>query len=226
MLEREIIERVMNDLPATLLTHEDVRPQSFRGRRNSTRLQQYRRKMRKRRNRRIGFILLVTIAVVVSFVAYKMYHPEFTTQDFIPQETLNLERFDRMLQNAAEKMESSIQYVQVKINNILKRNDSQSVGHDHKKDDRKTRRSAPVVVVEEPQKVEETIPIKVPPPIPDPVPIIPVETTTMIAVINTVEERPGFCNIPLSYILNKKCWRLASKNPVFNLHELVQDMMQ
>lgn len=224
--------RAMNDQPATLLSHEEVRPQSFRGRGKSTRLQKYRRKMRKRRNRRMGIILLLTMATVASVIAYKMYHPEFTTQQFVPQETLNLHDFDRVLENAANKMEASIQQAQeaaeqgiAKLKSIINSNDSMSAKDVIK--DRKVGRPPPVV--EEPVKVEKVVPVEEPPE-PKPVPTIPVESAIVVRreanTMDNVEERPALCNLPLSYIVHRRCWRLASKNPVFNLNGLVQDMMQ
>jgi len=38
--------------------------------------------------------------------------------------------------------------------------------------------------------------------------------------------RPWACNIPLAYIVHPRCRRLSSANPVFNLKELVDAMMQ
>ena len=38
--------------------------------------------------------------------------------------------------------------------------------------------------------------------------------------------RPWACNIPLAYIIHPRCRRLSKANPVFNLKELVDAMMQ
>jgi hypothetical protein len=39
-------------------------------------------------------------------------------------------------------------------------------------------------------------------------------------------ERPWHCNVPLSYVLNKKCRKLSSANPVFDLKGIVDAMIQ
>ena len=222
----------MNDLPATLLSHEEVRPQSFGGRRKSTRLQIYRRKLRRRRNRRLVLLLLATTAVVSSVVAYKVQHPEFTFQQFVPEETLDLQGFDRVLQNAANKMETIAQQVQEAIeqgiatlSNITSTNmEQESVASS--KENEKSKREPVVKVVEE--IVEKVLPVEVHPE-PDTITPelgMPVESKEEKGATETIEDRPALCNLPLSYLVHRRCWRLSSRNPVFNLHGLVQDMMQ
>lgn len=38
--------------------------------------------------------------------------------------------------------------------------------------------------------------------------------------------RPAGCNIPLAYLVNKRCNRLATDNPLYSAADLVQSMMQ
>jgi hypothetical protein len=41
-----------------------------------------------------------------------------------------------------------------------------------------------------------------------------------------LDRRPWGCNIPLAYAVHGKCRRLASENPMFDLQELINAMMQ
>merc|ERR1712038_90732 len=38
--------------------------------------------------------------------------------------------------------------------------------------------------------------------------------------------RPWTCNVPFSYLVSKKCWRVASKNPIYDCGELTDYMME
>ena len=95
--------------PATLLSHEEVRPQVVGQRRTSlSRVAAYRRKLRRQRNRRLSLIVAVTIACVASGLSYIANHPEFKIQNYIPKETLDVGPVDDYLEQVALKMKESL----------------------------------------------------------------------------------------------------------------------
>jgi len=216
----------MNDQPATLLSHEEVRPQSFSGRRKSTRLQQYRRKLRRRRNRRLAFVVLTTSAIVFSVVVYKVQHPEFRFQQYVLQENLNLERFDLVVENAAKKLESTGRQFQgiwkqgtAAVDNIM---NIDKKSRAKKEKEQTTKKKEANIIVE--KVIAKIIPTQEEPPKTEEKAAAPsVETKE---TNDNEENRPVLCNVPLSYLLHPKCWKMASKKPAFNAAGLVHDMMQ
>lgn len=53
-----------------------------------------------------------------------------------------------------------------------------------------------------------------------------ITTTALDQSLGNREPRPMGCNIPLSYLVSRKCRILAREQPMFDLHEIVQTMMQ
>ena len=51
-------------------------------------------------------------------------------------------------------------------------------------------------------------------------------TTTELVVTNGKPKRHWACNVPLAYLFHPKCWRDAKHNPLFDLKELLEAMMQ
>jgi hypothetical protein len=222
--------------PATLLSYEEVRPQSFQGRRKSSRVQEYRRKLRKRRNRKIA-LTIASIATALSLgIAYKINHPEFSFQSFFPVEDLNVTFLDDALHAAAN---STQELVAKLIGNATAREEPKEVPT-KKKERKKVEKKMEVPVVK-----EEPNPVPTPPvvetPNAQPTPIQPEKhTSTQVELVAKKEEedasafalaprrerRPILCNIPLAYLILPRCRRLARENPIFNLQKLVQDMMQ
>ena len=206
--------------PATLLSYEEVRPQSFTGRRKSSRVQQYRRRLRRQRNRRIAVGIAVTATTLALGLAYKIQHPEFQFQQFVSVDDLNVSVLDQLMDAAANQTLDTWSYLSGK----------NSIVEEPKKEPSKKRiPKLEKVVEDEPPKVIEN---------PEPIPEVPKTTTTPVVVPKETKEevqlvltqppkerRPPLCNIPLAYV-HPRCRRLARTNPVFNLHALVQDMMQ
>ena len=234
-----------SDQPATLLSYEEVRPQSFRGQRTSTRLAEYRRKLRRQRNRRIAFIVASTSTFFSLGIAYKAYyHRDFTFQHFVSKDVLDLEALDQILDTAAERMQFTVEQIQKAINNAT----SPIFNSNANSDDQEEEKAKKTSLV---QQIKEEILEVIEPP-------FPVNDTNHENLENaatgeekplepagsgeSIEEdkgkditkdgapvkppRPPLCNIPLSYVVHRKCRRLAAENPVFNLSGLVQDMMQ
>jgi hypothetical protein len=254
----------MNDQPATLLEADDVRPQSFGIRRQSTRLEEYRQRLRRqrnvdkrRRNWRIAIVLTVALAILSSGVAYKAHHPEFTLQQYISVEYLNVTTLDLVLDAVIERVvnisvfrakkapgnpKEIVDDKRGKKKAIYTSKESQQVKKPEKKVQMINPEALPVKV--EKSQAESTAPILLaipePPPVPPPVsppvpPPVPRKkkdhesSKSEMVVVDTSsikKARPIFCNVPLAYIVHPKCRRLATENPVFNLHGLVQSMMQ
>ncbi len=38
--------------------------------------------------------------------------------------------------------------------------------------------------------------------------------------------RPWGCNVPFTYLMSKKCWRVASKNPIYDTEDITNNMME
>lgn len=47
-----------------------------------------------------------------------------------------------------------------------------------------------------------------------------------LALFDKEMHRPWGCNIPLTYLMSRKCWRVASKNPIYDTQSLSQCMME
>jgi hypothetical protein len=243
----------MNNQPATLLEADDVRPQSLGIRRQSTRLEEYRQRLRRVRNRdkrrrnwRIAIGLTAALTILSSGVAYKVYHPEFTLQQYVSVEFLNVTALDSVLEAVTERAANisifrtnSTQGSHKKIVNDTRRKkksistsmESDPVKKGEKEVEKTIPEAEPVSVEKSQAEARHETPIPVSLPEPPPVPPKKKESESRKGEIVRVDSaikkaRPIFCNIPLAYIVHPKCRRLASENPIFNLHGLVQDMMQ
>ena len=146
-------------------------------------------------------IAAVTTTVLTLGLAYKINHPEFNFQQFVPVENLNVTGLDNLLDTAANKTQ-----------NLLTR--SGSAEEDPKKKKRAEKKIEPTIddkpIPMEPEKPKEIV----------------VETQALAVKPKAPERRPPLCNIPLAYLAHRRCWRLARQNPVFNLAGLVESMMQ
>lgn len=164
----------------------------------------------------------VSIATAVSLgLAYKIMHPEFTFQHFVPVEDLNVTYLDQLLDTAANQTQSVVKK--------LTGNGTSEAGPKEEKSRRrkqKAEKKMEIPTIEEERNLDS----------PDPSPT-PIEKEKLIQVevvkheevyavaLPKKERRPILCNIPLAYLI-PRCWRLAREKPLFNLHNLVQDMMQ
>jgi hypothetical protein len=243
----------MNDQPATLLEADDVRPQSMGIRRQSTRLEEYRQRLRRERNRdkrrrnwRIAIALTAILTIFSSGVAYKAYHPEFTLQHYVSVEFLNVTALDLVLDAIAERaanislfLTNSTHGSHEEIADHTRRKketnntsmESEPVKKAEKKVEKPMPEAEPVTV--EKSQADSTHETPIPVALPEPPPVPPKKKELesqkgeIVRVDSSIKKaRPIFCNVPLAYIVHPKCRRLASENPIFNLHGLVQDMMQ
>ncbi len=49
---------------------------------------------------------------------------------------------------------------------------------------------------------------------------------TEIAFYEQERFRPWGCNVPFTYLMSKKCWRVASKNPIYDTEGITNNMME
>ena len=131
---------------------------------------------------------------------------------------MNVRFLDRWLDSCAENMRW-----------VLGQGDAATIEKD------KTDKKVPQKAEPEAKQAEEAAVVE------EPEPVVPIDTTPQetktisepivqqqIAIVprRDTERRPILCNLPLAYILHPKCWRLASRKPIFNLQGLIQDMIQ
>jgi hypothetical protein len=219
----------------SVFSHADVMPESQRQSRKS-RMSSYRKKMRRQRKRRLIVLLLFFLAAVGCTFYWQMRYPDKSLQEVSTLLVENLkdqfeytftdrkarEEAERNRQKSAQELEQ-----EMKVREDAERKARIEAERRALEEQKRQQKIAENLRAQEEQHIRE---------------LKEKEQAELNALTKALEEektremrlrqeseelrRPWGCNLPLAYILNRRCRKLASLNPMYKETDLVHNFLQ
>jgi hypothetical protein len=241
--------------PQSVLTHQEVTPEyGMSEGRSVSRILQYRRMRRRRRRRRIVALAVLSATSLVGGVVYLHGNPqaaEVASNWYVLQaastavhKVVDVELLESIMGRASTQMQQSIDWVTGQADlNIASADEARELAELNMESEAKARELAELNMeneakaraqAEQQAVKSEEAKVKAEAALAEAQKKAARKEELDRKALAEVERRaaeeehrrPPACNLPFAYAVNGKCYRLASINPVFDLQELVNAMMQ